>query len=150
MTNQHAIGGQIALHAQQLAASVDPGDTNPPHKVAQVFFFGTGAAAVRRDLWSARGGFTNDVFVDTTDVIDKKLASLDALVSQGYGGAYARKRIETADGAFGSAARTAYAEGFIKMNAEVHYYLPLTDRAKTVAESSDHENIERQSLRHNV
>jgi 4-oxalomesaconate hydratase len=150
VTNQHAIGGQIALHAQQLAASVDPGDTNPPHKVAQVFFFGTGAAAVRRDLWSARGGFTNDVFVDTTDVIDKKLASLDALVSQGYGGAYARKRIETADGAFGSAARTAYAEGFIKMNAEVHYYLPLTDRAKTVAESSDHENIERQSLRHNV
>jgi LmbE family N-acetylglucosaminyl deacetylase len=150
VTNQHAIGGQIALYAMQLASNVDPGDTNPPHKVAQVFFFGTGAASVRSDLWSAAGGFTNDVFIDTTDVIDKKLASLDALESQGYGGAYARKRIETADGAFGSGARTPYAEGFIKMNAEVHYHLPVTERALAMSTMSDHEMIERQSTRHNA
>ncbi len=147
-TNQHAIGGQIALYAMQLASSVDPGDTNPGHKVAQVYFFGTGAASVRRDLWSAQGGFTNDVFIDTTDVIDKKLASLDELQSQGYGGAYARKRIETADGAFGGAVRCAYAEGFIKMNPEVHYHLPLTDHARELAEMSDHQVIERASFRH--
>ncbi len=148
VTNPHAIGGQIALHAMQLASNVDPGDTNPPHKVAQVFFFGTGAASVRRDLWGARGGFTNDVFIDTTDVIDKKLASLDALESQGYGGAYARKRIEAADGGFGSCARTPYAEGFIKMNAEVHYHLPLTERAFEQSKMSDHQMIDRASQRH--
>lgn len=148
VTNQHAIGGQIALYAMQLASGVDPGDTNPPHKVAQVFFFGTGAASVRRDLFSARGGFTNDVFIDTTDVVDKKLASLDALESQGYGGAYARKRIETADGAFGACARVPYAEGFIKMNPEVHYHLPLTERAAAMAQLSDHQVIEQTSQRH--
>ena len=147
VTNPHAIGGQIALHAIGFAGSVDPGDPNPPHKVAQVFFFGTGAAGARSSLWDASGGYYNDVFIDITDVIDKKLAALDALVSQGYGGAYARKRIETADGAFGGGARSPYAEGFIAMEAETHYYLPVTEHALELARASDHEIIERASYR---
>ena len=81
--------------------------------MAQVFYFGTGAAAVPISVWEAEGGYYNDVFIDITDVVDKKLASLDCLESQGYGGAYARKRIETSDGAFGLAGGGAYAEGFI-------------------------------------
>ena len=80
---------------------------------------------------------------DITDVIEKKLAALDCLVSQGYGGAYARKRIETSDGAFGTAAGCAYAESFISMNAELHYYLPLTKEMLAVAQSSDHERMAR-------
>lgn len=146
-TNAHAIGGQIALHAIGFAGSVDPGDPHPPHKVAQVFFFGTGAAGLRSSLWDASGGYYNDVFVNITDVVEKKLAALDALVSQGYGGAYARKRIETTDGAFGSAARCAYAEGFISQDAETHYYLPVTERALEVARASDHELIDATSYR---
>ena len=57
--------------------------------------------------------YYNDVFIDITDVVEKKLAAMDCLVSQGYGGAYARKRIETSDGAFGQAGGVAYSEGFI-------------------------------------
>lgn len=146
-TNAHAVGGQIALHAMALAGSVDPGDRNPPHRVAQTFFFGTGAAAVPNSVWDSEGGYYNDVFIDITDVVDKKLGALDCLVSQGYGGAYARKRIETSDGAFGSAGRCAYAEGFIRAGAETHYYLPLTEAALEISRSSDHEMIERQSQR---
>ena len=111
LTNAHAIAGQIVLHAMALAGGVDPGDRNPPHKAAQVFFFGTGAAAIPRQVWHSEGGYYNDVFIDITDVVDKKLAALDCLVSQGYGGAYARKRIETSDGAFGMSGGVAYAEG---------------------------------------
>ena len=59
-------------------------------------------------LWDAEGGYYNDVFIDITDVVEKKLAAMDCLVSQGYGGAYARKRIETSDGAFGQAGGVAY------------------------------------------
>jgi 4-oxalomesaconate hydratase len=147
LTNAHAVAGQIALHAMALAGSVDPGDRNPPHRVAQTFFFGTGAAAVPRSVWDSEGGYYNDVFIDITDVVDKKLGALDCLVSQGYGGAYARKRIETSDGAFGSAGHCAYAEGFIRAGAETHYYLPLTEAALEIARSSDHEMIERQSQR---
>ena len=72
---------------------------------------------------------------------------IDCLESQGYGGAYARKRIETSDGAFGLAAGCAYAEGFISARAETHYYLPLTEHAIQRARASDHENMQRYSYR---
>jgi LmbE family N-acetylglucosaminyl deacetylase len=147
LTNAHAIAGQIVMHAISLCGGVDPGDQNPPHRVAQVFFFGMGAASVPRNVWNSEGGYYNDIFIDITDVADKKLAALDCLVSQGYGGAYARKRIETSDGAFGSAGGCAYAEGFISLNAQTHHYLPVTDHALQRARSSDHEIIARQSVR---
>jgi 4-oxalomesaconate hydratase len=147
LTNPHAVAGQIVLHAIQSAGSVDPGDRNPPHRVAQVFFFGTGAAAIPRTVWQSEGGYYNDLFIDITDVIDKKLAAIDCLESQGYGGLYARKRIEASDGAFGMAGGAAYAEGFITMNAETHYFLPVTEYALAAARASDHENMTRRSYR---
>ena len=148
VSNPHAVTGQIVLAAAQLAAAVDPGDRNPPHKVAQVFYFGTGAAAIpRRQIWDADGGYYNDVFIDITDVVEKKLAALDALVSQGYGGVYARKRIETSDGSMGIAAGVPYAEAFISLNAETHYTLPLTTYALNVARESDHTRTQRISYR---
>jgi 4-oxalomesaconate hydratase len=147
LTNPHAIAGQITMYAVQLAASVDPGDRRPPHRVTQVFFFGGGAAHARSDVWSSEGGFYNDVFIDITDVIELKLAALDCLVSQGYAGAYARKRLEASDGAFGTRARVAYAEPFIALRSETHYYLPITKQMLLVAESSDHETMARYSYR---
>ncbi len=145
--NPHAAAGQIVMLAAGLAGSVDPGDRNPPHRVAQVFYWGCGAATVPGTVWEAQRGYYNDVFIDITDVVEKKLAALDALASQGYGGAYARKRIETSDGAFGSACRTAYAEGFISWKAEQRHYLPLSDLDRQLARESDHEMMARYSYR---
>ncbi|MCX6030379.1 MAG: PIG-L family deacetylase [Chloroflexi bacterium] len=145
-SSSHAIAGQITMYAINHAASVDPADKNPPHRVAQVFFFGT-AAGIRRHLWDAEGGYYNDVFIDITDVVEKKLAAMDCLVSQGYGGAYARKRIETSDGAFGQSGGVAYGEGFISLNSETHYFFPVTDYALQRARSSDHENMALYSYR---
>jgi LmbE family N-acetylglucosaminyl deacetylase len=139
LTAPHAVAGQIVLHAIRLAAGVDPGDRNPPHRTSQVFFFGQGAASIRRDLWEAKGDYYCDVFIDITDVIGRKLAAMDCLVSQGYAGAYARKRLEAGDGAWGRAANCAYAEGFISQSPEVHYYLPVTEHALKMAHLSDHE-----------
>jgi LmbE family N-acetylglucosaminyl deacetylase len=147
LTNAHAIAGQIAVKATGLAGGVDPGDTNPPHRVAATFFFGTGAAAIPNSVWDAEGGYYNDVFIDITDVVDKKLAALDTLVSQGYGGAYARKRIETSDGAFGNAGGCAYAEGFISQRSQTYDYLPLSDHTLERAQLSDHEKIAITSFR---
>jgi len=148
LTNPHAVAGQIVMYAISLAAAVDPGDRNPPHKVAQVFYFGTGAAAIpRRQVWDSEGGYYNDVFIDISDVADKKIAALDTLASQGYGGPYARKRIETSDGSMGIAAGVSYAEAFISQNAETHYVLPVTSYALNGARESDHERIKRVSYR---
>jgi LmbE family N-acetylglucosaminyl deacetylase len=146
-TNAHAVAGQIAVYATGLAGGVDPGDTNRPHRTTRTFFFGTGAANVPNSVWGSEGGYYNDVFIDITDVVDKKLAALDALVSQGYGGAYARKRIETVDGAFGNAGGVAYAEGFISQSAQTYDYLPLSEHTIRRAARSDHENIPISSYR---
>ncbi len=72
ITNPHAITGQIVMYALRLASSVDPGDRNPPHRTAQVFYFGIGAAATRHGLWDQTGGYACDVFVDITDVAEKE------------------------------------------------------------------------------
>jgi LmbE family N-acetylglucosaminyl deacetylase len=150
VASQHATTGQMVMHAIHSAAGVDPGDRTPPHKVTQVFFFGIGAAAPRTDLWGSQGGFYNDVFIDITDVAAKKVACLDAVASQGYGGAYARKRIEFSDGAFGSRVKVPYAEGFISLNSTTHYYLPVSIIDLEHSKSSDHEAISRSSYRINV
>ena len=41
------------------------------------------------------------VYVDITDVVDKKVKALDCLASQRYDGDYARKRAESVDGYWG-------------------------------------------------
>ena len=147
VTNQHAVAGQIVMHAIGNAGRVDPEDSNPPHRVARVFYYGAGSARLRSTLWDADGGYYNDVFIDITDVIEQKLAALDCLVSQGYNGAYARKRLETNDGAFGVAGGVAYAEGFISDRSETHYHLPISDYTLEKARSSDHEIMNRYSYR---
>ena len=138
--NPHAVAGQIVMHAIAAAGGVDPEDSRPPHRVAQIFCFGEGAAHLRSGLAGAAGGFTMDVFVDITDVVEKKLATLDSMVSQGYGGAYARKRIETSDGAMGMMGGACpYAEGFISWHPQIHRHLPLTEPMLEMTELSDHD-----------
>ncbi|MBN1911968.1 MAG: PIG-L family deacetylase [Pirellulales bacterium] len=147
IASQHATTGQMVMHAVHFAAGIDPGDKTAPHKVTQVFFFGIGAAATRTDLWDSQGGFHNDVFIDITDVAAKKIACLDEVASQGYGGAYARKRIESIDGAFGSRVKAPYAEGFISLKSTTHYYLPVSKLDLEHSKSSDHKAISRSSYR---
>jgi LmbE family N-acetylglucosaminyl deacetylase len=144
--NAHAVCGQIVHHAMSLASSVDPGDRHPPHRVARTFYYGS-AAQTRGSMWDAEGGYYNNVFIETTDVIDKKLATLNSLVSQGYSGAYARKRIEVSDGTFGKVAGCPYAEAFIAPGHDVHHLLPVTDRQLTRARASDFEIIAEMSHR---
>lgn len=148
VANPHAVAGEITMYALALAASVDVDDSRPPHNVTQVFYFGTGAASIRSGLWSSEGGFHNDVFVDISDVIELKHAALNMLDSQGYAGAYARKRIETSDGAFGNAAGVGYAEGFISLRSTTHYYLPVSAINRELAKLSDHEALMRRSQRY--
>jgi hypothetical protein len=68
-------------------------------------------------------------------------------VSQGYAGAYARKRIETSDGAFGQAGGVPYGEAFISQSAQTHYYLPVSDYTRKRGKMSDHETMEAYSHR---
>jgi len=61
---------------------------------------------------------------------------------------YARKRLETSDGAFG--AGYGDGEGFIRMKAENHHYLPVPEKLIETATLSDHDLMSRYSWRMKV
>lgn len=75
-------------------------------------------------------GIRNDVFVDITPVVGKKVAAMDCFDSQGYSGLFARKLIESNNGEFGRAAGVNFAEAFYRMNNETHSLLPVTEAAR--------------------
>lgn len=126
VAHYHPLAGQLALNAVTVAGGVEPGDDNPPHRVAQVFFMGPtlnmSTYAVLREF-----RLHCDIFVDISDVIHLKIKALDKMKSQQYEGVYARKITETCDANVGVSVGVAYAESFTSMTTEVHYTLPLSD-----------------------
>lgn len=83
-----------------------------------------------RDPFSTNG-LRNDLYVDITPVVGKKVKALDQFASQGYRGDYARKAIECVDGHHGKVAFVNFAEGFSRYSPETHAYLPLVEQEFT-------------------
>jgi len=147
--SSHAAAGHLVLMARALAQSVDSGDRNKPLSPPTVFYWGQGAAYAPASIWDARRGIYNEIIIDISDVIELKFECMECLVSQGYAGAYARKRIETYDGAMGSLGGVAYGESFINERVQTHDYLPVTDHTRRLRKMSDHEQIEQLSRKGN-
>lgn len=137
----------MVVLASRFAASVDPGDTQTPHRTGQIFFWGQGAGGIANSVWDAGRNFYNDVIIDISDIVEKKLNCLDELASQGYGGSYARKRIETSDGAFGQKGGVSYGKAFISEMAQTYYYLPTSEYTRKNSRRSDHEIMQAYSYK---
>jgi LmbE family N-acetylglucosaminyl deacetylase len=125
IADQHAVTAQLTIFAVNAAGSVGRGDPNKPWNVTQIFFMGTPLALRRMTVLAAEATVYPDVYVDVTDVIEKKIRALDCLKSQQYNGAYARKRVESVDGSFGMFMRVPYAEAFISYKPQLYNTLPL-------------------------
>ncbi len=121
----HATIGQAAIYAWQLAMGVGR-ERQVRHYVPSIYFMNPMAYMGNNSLEYA-GTSRADVYIDISDVIDKKVRALDFISSQYYGGAYARKRAEIEDGAHGGRAYVAYAEQFQRFFPMVRYTLPITD-----------------------
>ena len=121
----HATIGQSTLYAWQVAMGVGRG-TQSRHYVRSLFFMNPMAYMGNNSLEYA-GTSRADLYIDITDVIDKKVQALDYIASQYYGGAYSRKRSEIEDGRHGNNAYVAYAEQFQRFSPAVRYTLPVTD-----------------------
>jgi LmbE family N-acetylglucosaminyl deacetylase len=134
----HAATAQLVLEAMSAANGVGVGDTNQPHRVAQVFFT-VSALQYPLNVLSSRTGWYPDLLVDITDVVENKVRALDALRSQQYGGDYARKRTEISDGAMGVIAGTAYAEGFITYLPDIAHTFPVSAGRLRLARQSEAE-----------
>jgi len=74
-------------------------------------------------------GFRNDVYIDITPVVEKKIRAMDQFITQSYHDDVSRKFVESHDGAYGRAAEVAFAEGFLRRDNETHRLLPVTDHA---------------------
>jgi len=74
-------------------------------------------------------GIRNDLLVDISEVVGRKVAAMDCFVSQGYHGLFARKLIEANNGEFGRVAGVNFAEAYCRMYNETRSLLPVTEAA---------------------
>ena len=120
----HPIVGQIVLLGFEAAgARWTRDESTPPHQISQIFFIGT----INGKPWSTNHIYHPEysIWVDITDVAEKKVMALDHLESQHYDAVYARKRIEAGDGWKGTRVDVPYGETFVPMMPEVYHYLPI-------------------------
>jgi 4-oxalomesaconate hydratase len=121
----HGTVGQCTIYAWQLAQGAGRG-RQERHPVPSIYFMSPMAYMGNNSLEYA-GTSRADLYIDISDVIDKKVRALDQIATQYYGGPYARKRAESEDGAYGNSAYVAYAEQFQRFLPLVRYTLPISD-----------------------
>lgn len=142
--SDHCLAGQIACAASSVAAkNLSNLDDKPPHFVKQVYFCSNGVSS--RSSTAPGGGPINDLYVDITPVVEKKIRAMDQFVSQGYEGDYARKCVAGHNGHWGSIAGVTFAEAFMRSHAEIHPYLPLPTIQKTRDEITAHRSYSRKA-----
>ena len=139
----HGTIGQCTVYAWQLAHGAGRG-TQQRHPVPTIYFMNPIAYIGSNSLEYA-GTSRADLYVDISDVIEKKVKALDEIGSQYYGGPYARKRAETEDGGFGQSVNIAYAEPFQRFTPMVRYTLPVTDAELAGIDMSPEEGMGRRS-----
>jgi LmbE family N-acetylglucosaminyl deacetylase len=131
----HSQCGQMVMKAQRTAIGARKGTNLPHHHIAQIFFMNLPGEGEVLDLLTPR---FMPVYIDISDVIEKKIEAMDKLASQHYSGAYNRKLAETYDGSRGSAVRVNYAETFLPYYPDIYQHLPvsqvLLDRAANTLE----------------
>jgi len=121
----HATVGQATIFAFRKAMGSGRGRTLSAHVVPALYFMNpTAYVGVSID-----NSFVAkiDLYVDISDVIDKKVKALDCIASQYYKGSFARKRAEATDGHYGYDAGISYAETFQRYQPFVCYTLPISD-----------------------
>ena len=122
----HGTIGQATVFAATLAQGTGRG-RQERHLTPAIYFMNPIAYIGANTLEYASTSRV-DLYVDITDVIDKKVKALDCITSQYYGGAYSRKRGEMQDGHYGNKAGVGYAEAFQRYTPMVRYALPISDK----------------------
>ncbi|NQU42211.1 PIG-L family deacetylase [bacterium] len=119
----HELAGQIAVAAGTLASQrLSNLDKKGAHHILQTFFVSVGA--------SQGFGIVNDLYIDITPVVSKKVRAMDQFVSQGYEGEYCRKTVMGHNGHWGSLAGVSFAEAYTRDRKEIHSLFPLTEHQK--------------------
>ncbi len=113
--------------------------------IRQVFFTGLPVNFI-----DALSGYAarNDLYIDITPVVGRKIAAMDCFASQGYAGAFARKVIESSNGESGRAAGVNFAEAYVRYRNETHDRFPVTPAALEADPLTRHVTYSQISIRH--
>jgi len=130
----HATVGQATIYAWQQAMGAGRGNKRT-HHVPSLYIMNPTAYHGHNTLEYASTSHPT-LYVDITDVIEKKVKAYDEIATQYYDGAYARKAVEIGDGANGNKGYVAYAEVFQALFPSVRYTLPVTDAELRRAEET--------------
>lgn len=112
--------------------------------VKQIFF--TSLPVFANESLSSNG-IRNDLYIDITDVVGRKIAAMDCFASQGYDGPFARKLIESNNGEFGRTAGVNFAEAYVRHYNETRTLLPVTSHAESTDVLTRHLSYSRIDLR---
>ncbi len=135
----HATVGQATLHAWYQAMGTGRG-AKRTHMVPAIYIMAPTGYHEYCSLGYASTSHV-DVCVDITDVVEKKVRAIDEISTQYYGGAYARKTVETDDGHHGQG--VAYAEAFQRFQPQLCYTLPISDAEIHIAQEPHLEKMGR-------
>lgn len=126
--SQHATSAKIVTHAIALAGTTDYETNTPGWRITRHFFMIASPMTQCYNFLGAMHMPFVPIYVDVTDVIDKKIKALNCMVSQQYGGRYALRRTEVNEGTYGHHNRTGYAEAFVPAEPDLYDLLPVSER----------------------
>ena len=126
--SHHATTSKIVTHALELAGRVDFKTSTPGWRIARMFYMIASPLTQSLGLLGAMHTPFVPIYVDITDVIEKKVQALNCMVSQQYGGNYALKRTEVNEGSYGHHMRTAYCEAFVPASPDFCHLLPVSEQ----------------------
>ena len=130
----HSLSTQIAFKAlervglclQNMDDGMGAGDVSFQYHPKAIFF--TKVPVTVSDALITDGR-RNDVFIDITPVVEKKIRAMDQFISQSYHADFSRKFVEAHDGAFGRAANVSFAEGYSRLYNETFKTFPVSEHA---------------------
>ena len=138
----HASVGRATMYARRSCESSGR-LKGKPHRVASTYFMSPMVYVNHNSLNQGVGFFRSDLYVDISDVIEKKIAAMDCIDSQYYAGLYSRKAAEIGDGCFGNIVGVPYAEQFQRYTPPVCYKLPVSDFELCYAEETREQTMAR-------
>lgn len=122
--HDHPAAGEVSLRAVTSAGRWLEGSKYAPHNISQVYFYGIQFRRLPLVV-NATIPLPSTHVVNVESVVDKKIASLAAFVSQAFSGMdysskeYADTRINAIEGWFGLENGMKYAEIFIAMKPQI-------------------------------
>ena len=132
--DDHGETAIAVMEAKGLAAMPDHETRERPHTVAATFYLGI--YFTREEI---------DFYVDISEWRDKRVQAETLFASQGQFEEFARKRVEIGAGTAGWYAQVAYAEGFVRAEAETLGELRVPELALLRAEEPRQESLRRKS-----